>query len=49
MLTLVQVPRPGGFYDYMREDHSSFFAFPLSLKVHYDEEIPPMPVASQEY
>lgn len=27
---LKKIPRPGGFYVYMREDHGSYFPFPLS-------------------
>lgn len=27
---LKKVPRPGGFYTYMREDWSSYFPFPMS-------------------
>lgn len=27
---LKKIPRPGGFYIYMREDHGSYFVFPLS-------------------
>lgn len=27
---LKKIPRPGGFYIYMRADHGSFFPFPLS-------------------
>ncbi|KAE8146648.1 hypothetical protein BDV25DRAFT_143478 [Aspergillus avenaceus] len=37
---LKKIPRPHGFYSYMREDDTSFFAFPMSWKVHYDGEIP---------
>lgn len=32
---LKKIPRPGGFYVYMREDHGSYFPFPLS-------ELPPI-------
>jgi linoleate 10R-lipoxygenase len=39
---LKKVPRPGGFYVYMREDHGSYFVFPCSLKVHFDGELPPL-------
>lgn len=27
---LKKIPRPGGFYIYMREDHGSYFPFPTS-------------------
>lgn len=27
---LKKIPRPGGFYIYMREDHGSYFVFPMS-------------------
>lgn len=27
---LKKIPRPGGFYIYMREDHGGYFVFPLS-------------------
>ncbi len=27
---LKKIPRPGGFYLYMRADHGSYFPFPLS-------------------
>ena len=37
---LKKVPRPGGFYVYMREDHGSYFVFPCSMKIHYDGELP---------
>lgn len=34
---LKKVPRPGGFYVYMREDWSSLWPFPCSMKVIWDE------------
>ncbi|KMU91811.1 linoleate diol synthase (Linoleate (8R)-dioxygenase) [Coccidioides immitis H538.4] len=37
---LKKVPRPGGFYIYMREDHGSYFVFPMTFKVHFDGELP---------
>ncbi|KAI1960198.1 hypothetical protein LOZ58_003917 [Ophidiomyces ophidiicola] len=37
---LKKIPRPGGFYIYMREDQGSFFVFPMSFKVHFDGELP---------
>ena len=37
---LKKIPRPGGFYVYMREDHGSYFAFPCTMKVHYDGVLP---------
>ena len=27
---LKKIPRPGGFYVYMREDHGAYFPFPTS-------------------
>ncbi|KAH0846113.1 hypothetical protein AYO21_10106 [Fonsecaea monophora] len=39
---LKKVPREGGFYVYMREDHGSYFVFPCTLKVHYDGTLPPL-------
>ncbi|KKA23635.1 Peroxidase [Rasamsonia emersonii CBS 393.64] len=39
---LKKIPRPGGFYIYMREDHGSYFVFPLTFKVHYDGQLPPL-------
>jgi linoleate 10R-lipoxygenase len=39
---LKKVPRPGGFYVYMREDYGSYFVFPCSMKIHYDGELPPL-------
>jgi linoleate 10R-lipoxygenase len=37
---LKKIPRPGGFYVYMREDHGSYYVFPLTMKVHFDGEVP---------
>ena len=39
---LKKIPRPGGFYVYMREDHGSYYVFPLTMKVHFDGELPPL-------
>lgn len=33
---LKKVPRPGGFYVYMREDRGAYFPFPCTMKVCYD-------------
>jgi cytochrome P450 len=35
---LKKVPRPGGFYVYMKEDWSQMWPFPVSMKVQWDEE-----------
>lgn len=48
MLIFGQVPRPGGFYVYMREDQGSYFVFPCTMKVHYDGSLPPLPQARAE-
>ncbi|EEP75322.1 hypothetical protein UREG_00168 [Uncinocarpus reesii 1704] len=40
---LKKIPRPGGFYIYMREDHGSYFVFPMTFKVHFDGELPDFP------
>jgi linoleate 10R-lipoxygenase len=37
---LKKIPRPGGFYVYMREDQGSYFVFPCTMKVHYDGVLP---------
>ena len=37
---LKKIPRPGGFYVYMREDYGSYFVFPCTMKVHYDGVLP---------
>jgi|ERR1700722_7899641 linoleate 10R-lipoxygenase len=37
---LKKIPRPGGFYVYMREDHGSYSVFPSTMKVHYDGVLP---------
>ncbi|KAL2821463.1 heme peroxidase family protein [Aspergillus cavernicola] len=37
---LKKIKRENGFYTYMREDESSFYAFPMSWKIHYDGYIP---------
>ncbi|KAL6229356.1 hypothetical protein BDW75DRAFT_235267 [Aspergillus navahoensis] len=36
---LKRIPRDHGFYTYMREDESSFYAFPMTWKLHYDGPI----------
>ena len=35
---LKKVPRPGGFYVYMKEDWGGLWPFPVSMKVQWDEE-----------
>ena len=40
---LKKIPRPGGFYVYMREDFGSYYVFPLTMKVHYDGDVPALP------
>jgi linoleate 10R-lipoxygenase len=37
---LKKIPRPGGFYVYMREDQGSYSVFPCTMKVHYDGDLP---------
>ncbi|KAL8894300.1 MAG: hypothetical protein Q9192_004441 [Flavoplaca navasiana] len=39
---LKKIPRPGGFYIYMRADHGSYFPFPLTWKVCWDGDLPPL-------
>ena len=39
---LKKIPRPGGFYVYMREDQGSYFVFPCTMKVHWDGELAPL-------
>jgi linoleate 10R-lipoxygenase len=39
---LKKIPRPGGFYIYMREDHGSYFPFPLTMTINWDGELPPL-------
>ncbi|KAK7937986.1 heme peroxidase [Apiospora aurea] len=34
---LKKVPRPGGFYVYMREDRGAYFPFPCTMKICYDD------------
>ncbi len=34
---LKKVPRPGGFYVYMREDWGSLWPFPVSMKIAWDD------------
>lgn len=40
---LKKIPRPGGFYVYMKEDHGSYFPFPLTMQVNWDGDLPPLP------
>ncbi|KAI6364264.1 hypothetical protein MCOR08_006210 [Pyricularia oryzae] len=35
---LKKVPRPGGFYVYMREDWGGLFPFPVTMRVMWDDE-----------
>jgi linoleate 10R-lipoxygenase len=37
---LKKISRPGGFYVYMREDQGSYYVFPLTMKVHFDGDVP---------
>jgi len=39
---LKKVPRPGGFYIYMKEDQGSYTVFPMTFKVHFDGDLPPL-------
>ncbi|KAF2099021.1 heme peroxidase [Rhizodiscina lignyota] len=39
---LKKIPRPGGFYVYMREDHGSYFPFPTTMQICWDGELPPL-------
>ncbi|KAF4310263.1 Cytochrome P450 [Botryosphaeria dothidea] len=39
---LKKIPRAGGFYVYMREDHGSYFPFPLTMQVCWDGDLPPL-------
>ena len=39
---LKKIPRPSGFYIYMRADHGSYFPFPTTMKVNWDGELPPL-------
>ncbi|KAI1079732.1 linoleate diol synthase [Whalleya microplaca] len=34
---LKKVPRPGGFYVYMKEDRGGYFPFPCTMKICYDD------------
>lgn len=36
---LKKIPRPGGFYTYMREDMGSYFPFPTTMKINWDGEV----------
>ncbi|KAF2405392.1 fatty acid oxygenase [Trichodelitschia bisporula] len=40
---LKKIPRPGGFYVYMKEDHGSYFPFPLSMQITFTGDLPPLP------
>jgi hypothetical protein len=33
---LKKIPRPGGFFIYMREDRGSYFPFPTTMKINWD-------------
>jgi len=46
---LKKIPRPGGFSVYMREDYGSYVVFPMTMKVHYDGLLPPLPKAMAEH
>jgi len=35
---LKKVPRPGGFFAYLREDWGAIFPFPVTMKIMWDEE-----------
>lgn len=37
---LKKIPRPGGFYIYMRSDWGSYFPFPTTMKINFDGELP---------
>ncbi|KAI9695134.1 MAG: hypothetical protein M1820_008902 [Bogoriella megaspora] len=45
---LKKIPRPGGFYIYMKEDSSSYFPFPMTMQVNWDGELPPLPKPSSK-
>ncbi|KPI39561.1 Linoleate 10R-lipoxygenase [Cyphellophora attinorum] len=45
---LKKLPRPGGFYVYMREAQDSVFPFPTTMKVHFDGSVPEMPTTAKE-
>ncbi|KAL9103552.1 MAG: hypothetical protein Q9163_001430 [Psora crenata] len=38
---LKKIPRPGGFYIYMRADHGSYWPFPTTMKINWDGDLPP--------
>ncbi|KAJ9645772.1 hypothetical protein H2199_002812 [Coniosporium tulheliwenetii] len=40
---LKKIPRPGGFYVYMREDHGSLFPFPTTMQINWDGALPRLP------
>jgi hypothetical protein len=37
---LKKIPRPGGFFIYMREDRGSYFPFPTTMKINWDGAVP---------
>ncbi|KAK2808634.1 hypothetical protein FQN50_004498 [Emmonsiellopsis sp. PD_5] len=37
---LKKVPRPNGHFSYMREDQGGYTLFPMTMKLHYDGELP---------
>ena len=39
---LKKVAREGGFYVYMTENHGSYFPFPMTWKLQFDGDLPPM-------
>ncbi|KAI9888686.1 MAG: hypothetical protein M1814_006542 [Vezdaea aestivalis] len=43
---LKRIPRPGGFYIYMRADHGSYFPFPTTFKINFDGDLPALPKTS---
>jgi linoleate 10R-lipoxygenase len=45
---LKKIPRPGGFYVYMKEDRGSYFPFPTTMKICFDGDVtaPPKDAAS---
>lgn len=38
---LKKILQEGGYYVYLRQDGTSYFPFPMSLKLHWDGEFPP--------
>ncbi|KAJ5103401.1 hypothetical protein N7532_003930 [Penicillium argentinense] len=37
---LKKIPQDGGYYVYLRQDGTSYFPFPMSLKLHWDGDFP---------